>query len=121
MRVWSHGRSVATVEVLITGVRGWRGARVHANKRNEVRRSGEGVLAASGCAPLAGIQRAGCERAKVVECCDACAIKLPKIRGGEMLEALKQPRRVAVANADFEADPRAQHGRKNAFWALVTQ
>ena len=59
--------------------------------------------------------------AKVDECCDACAIKLPKIRGGEMLEALKQPRRVAVANADFEADPRAQHGRKNAFWALVTQ
>ena len=53
--------SVATVAVLITGVRGWRGARVHANERNEVRRSGEGVLAASGCAPLAGIQRSGCE------------------------------------------------------------
>ena len=53
--------SVATVAVLITGVRGWRGARVHANERNEVRRSDEGVLAASGCAPLGRIQRFGCE------------------------------------------------------------
>ena len=60
--------SVATVAVLITGVRGWRGARVHANERNEVRRSGEGVLAASGCAPLGGIQHSGRERAKVDEC-----------------------------------------------------
>ena len=53
--------SVATIEVLITGVRGWCGARVHANERNEVRRSDEGVLAASGCAPLGGSQRSGCE------------------------------------------------------------
>ena len=59
--------------------------------------------------------------AKVDECCDACAIKLPKIRRGEMLEALKEPLRFAVAHADFEADLRAQHGRKHAFWALVTQ
>ena len=52
--------------------------------------------------------------AKVDECCDACAIELPKIRGGEMREALKEPLRFAVAHADFEADLRAQHGRKHA-------